>query len=174
MIFKDILDLTKNRIDELDSSAQIDVILKSAVNDAYIGELSRYDKRITSSIAPVINGMATLPDDIDTIESISPSLTGGERRIGNSILSSRTVTFTIVYSYVREPLVNDTDVLDMSEKFKMLLSTYACYLYFQYRKKTSIAQIFLNDYEMKLAKMFDNDNTGEETITDVYESGGEE
>jgi hypothetical protein len=174
MTFKDIVDLTKNRIDELDSSAQIDVILKSAVNDAYINELSQYDKRISTAFVPVINGTANLPEDVDTIESIAPSLTGSERRVGNTILSSRTVTFNIVYSYIRQTLIDDTDVLDMSDKFKVLLSTYACYLYFQYRKKTSIAQMFLDEYNMKLARMFDRDNTGEEAVQDIYASGGEE
>jgi hypothetical protein len=172
--FKEILDLSKNRIDELDSTTQIDEILKSAVNDAYINELSRHDKRINKAFIPVINGTATLPDDLDMVESISPSLVKGERRVGNVILSSRDVMFTIIYSYIRETLVNDADVLDISDKFKMLLSTYACYLYFQYRKKTSIAQMFLNDYEMKLAKIFDEDNFGDETIQDVYASGGKE
>lgn len=174
MTFKDILDITRNRIDEVDSSQQVDIIIKSAINDAYINELSKYDKRVSTANIPVINGTATLPDDIDSIESISPALIKGERRIGNVILSNRDIVFYIAYSYIREELINDNDELDMSNKFKILLSTYACYLYFEYRKKTNIADMFLNEYNFKLSRLVDEDNFGEEIVQDVYYNVGDE
>jgi hypothetical protein len=174
MTFKEILDLTKNRIDELDESEQIDIMLKGAVNHAYIYELAKYDKRVSSAFVPVINGLATLPDDIDAVESISPSLVKGEKRLGNVITSSRSVTFTVLYSTVKEPLVNDTDELDMSNKFKFILSSYACFVYFQYRKKADIANMYYNEYRMGLEKLVNDDNFGDESVLDIYEDGGDE
>lgn len=166
--FLDIIKLTQNMIDEVDSSEQVLSIIKNAINTAYISELAEYDKRISTAYVPIINGVGNLPDDLDSIENISPSLIDGERRVGNVILSSRNTTFTVTYSVLREELVNDTDEVDLSLKFIDLLVIYACYLYFQYRRKTSIANNFLNEYQRKIAKLIDKDSMGEESIQDVY------
>lgn len=173
MTLKDIFDMTKRRIDETDTDeidTNLDNMIIDAINHSYIYELSKHDKRVTSAYIPVVNNIATLPDDIDYIEQISPALIFGERRIGNTILSARDITFTLIYSYIREPLSEMTDELEMSDKYKFLLSTYACYIYFQYRKKNQVADMYLNEYLTQIRNLYEDDNLGEESINDTYET----
>ena len=60
MNFRELIDLTNNTIDETDQDDQIDVIVKNAINKAYL-DLSNIDLRVTRAYVPVINGVATLP-----------------------------------------------------------------------------------------------------------------
>jgi hypothetical protein len=170
MNLRELINLTLERVGEREGNRRIDSVIKNAVNHAYLYDLSEKDKRLSTAYIPVINGLATLPEDINTIESISPSLIGGERRIGNAILSSRDTVFTVTYSSVREPLVEDTDEPDLNQKYQYLLSTYACYEYYNL-KQDNRANMFLNEYQNELEKILNGDNTGDETIQDVYGGG---
>lgn len=167
MKYSELIELTKNRIDELDVDEQIDLIIENAINHSYLFDLSSLDSRVSSSYIPVINGIATLPDDINKIISINPSLEYGERRVGNAILSNRNITFTVIYTTVPTPLINDTDTPDLSEKYHYSMSTYACYEYFMHRKKNTLAQMFYDTYQRELNKLKENDDVGEEVVYDV-------
>lgn len=149
--FGQILELTKNRIDELDQDDQIDAIIKSAVNKAY-ADLSEVVKTFTTAYVPVINGMATMPDDLNKVIKISPALEDGEFVDDKTIFSDRNVTFTIVYSSIPEALVNNSDEPEIPEKYHYILSTYACYSYYLSKKRLDIAQVHLNDYQGEFAK----------------------
>jgi hypothetical protein len=171
MKYKEIIDLTKNRVDEYDSSdTQVDTIVKNAINHSYMFDITVKEPRVTMTYVPVINGIATLPDDINKILSITPELSHKERRIGNVILSNYAGTYTIIYSTVPTPLVADEDVPQVSEKYHYSMSTYACYEYFISKKKTALAQQFYSTYQQELNKLDDNDDTGEEV---VYDSVGD-
>jgi hypothetical protein len=174
MTFKEIVDMVKRRINETELDTQLDALVKDAVNYAYIYEIPRYDKRIDTARIPSINGACVLPDDVDTIIQITPELQYGEKRVGNVLLTKRDIMFTIAYSIIREQLVNDTDVLDLSLKFQYLLTTYACYMYWQFKKKTGIANSYLEQYQLAVQRLFDEDNFGEESVQDVYETVVEE
>lgn len=167
MNFKEIIDLTKNRIDETDDDPQIDMIVKNAINHSYMFDMVKRDPRVVVAYVPVINGTATLPDDINKVISITPELEYNERRIGNVIITNRTVTFTVIYSTVPEPLVNDTDIPDISTKYHYSMSTYACYEYFASKKKAPLAQMFQSTYMNELESLDSDDSTGIETVHDV-------
>lgn len=144
--FKDIVDLTKKRINETTTDEQVDTMVKEAVNHAYLYELSKLDPVITKTMCPAVNGSAVLPEDLEEIISVSPDLAYGERQLGRYLLSDRNITFTIVYKAIPEPLVNDDDVPELQSKYFYLLSTYACYAYFTYRKKSEAANLFMSEY----------------------------
>jgi hypothetical protein len=173
--FKDIIDLTLNRIDDTQPDSQVTSIIKEALNRSY-RDLSRLDKRFSRALCPVVNGMAELPDDIGDIIRITPTLTGDESRIGNAIFGKDGTMYEVIYSVVPEPLINDTDVPEINNALLYLMSTYACYEYYNYRRKTQIAQGYFQEYEMsKNDYKYGNDNTGEESVRDVYSvNGGDE
>lgn len=169
MTFKEIIDLTKNRIDTVeqgDFDEQIESIVTNAINHCYLFELSKLEPDMNKAYLPSVNGLVSLPDDIDEIISIYPELEPGERRIGKNIVTDREETFELLYTMVNEPLINDNDEPNISKKYHYLLSTYACYSYFTYRKKTDIASMYLNEYMLQLNKTKE-DNFGSYGIKDV-------
>lgn len=149
MNYKEIQDIAYNMIDEVDLDDQIAVIVQSAINKAYL-DLCVKDKRITITYVPIIRGVATLPDDIISVERITPNLSTDDKRVGNNIITDKTGTFSLVYSYIREPLINDTDEPDLHLSLQYALATYACYKYFEYRKKTDVASTFLTNYNIEV------------------------
>jgi hypothetical protein len=173
--FKDIVDLTFNRIDETIPDDQITMIVKAAINHAYQSDLSKLDRRLTKAFCSVVDGVAELPDDIRTIIKITPKLEDGEYRIGNSIISDRDVEFEILYTIAPGELVKDTDVPDISQRLWYLLSTYACYAYYSYRRKTPVAQGYMQEYEMGKSDYINESDNVEEYVQDVYKTvGGDE
>jgi hypothetical protein len=167
MNFKEILDIARNIIDETDEDEQIDVILKSAINKAYI-DLSSVYKRLNNSYIPIVNKIATLPDDLIGIEYISPSLDSTDKRIGKNILTSKTGTFELIYSYIREPLVNDTDEPDLDLALQYALAMYGCYKYSEYKKRDNMVQMFMQSYQNEVSNFLDRSDVQEEYIQDVY------
>lgn len=169
--FGDIVTLTKNTINQTDEDAQIDIIVKAAINHAYMNELGKIDKRLTKAYIPIIDGMATLPDDILSIESLSPALRPGESRIGNTIFTAQEGEFTLVYSYIRDPLVNDADEPDMNKRYFYPLALYGAYAYYKHRKKSNEEQSFYASYRQALEDLEEDDNTPT-TIKNVYGNFG--
>lgn len=170
--FKDIIDLTLNRIDELEDTIdpQIEVIVKNAINQAYINDLSDIEKNPKVVVIESANGIVTLPSDLSVIESVSPPLAYGERRIGNVIFTNNlsATKYTICYTPLNKYMTLDDDVPNASDRAKYLLSTYACAEYFSYRKKPNIVAVFREQYDRNLGRMLqENDSTGEEYVKDV-------
>ena len=151
MNFGEILDLAYNLIDETDYDEQVEIIVKNAINEAY-ADLCRKDKRLTIGYVPIVRGMATLPEDIISIELCTPPLSGADRRVGNAIITDKTGVFEIMYSYTREPLVEDEDVPDLHQDLHRALAIFACYRYFMHRKKIEVAHMFLNNYDTEVFK----------------------
>lgn len=171
MTLKEILDLTKNRIDETDVDEQIDSLIKNAINHSYLFDLSIKDQHVKSAYVTPVNGVATLPSDILKVISISPALTKDEHRTGNSIISNRDVDFTIIYSVVPKPMISDTDKPIVSERYHYCMSTYACAEYYNFKKKTQNAQLMLRMYQNEIDKLDSiDDYFGEES---VYDSVGD-
>lgn len=168
MNFKQIIEITMNRINETDIDEQIDIIVKSAINHSYLHDLSTIEPSISTAYIPAINGLITLPEDFSKIINISPD--NIIKKIGNNLLVSKDGIYTIMYEVTPEPLVNDEDTPLISEKLQYLLSTYACYEYFNYRKKIQVANNFLNQYLSEKEKISQtSDNLGSEYVEEVIE-----
>ena len=156
----EILTTVKNRIDETDEDTQIDSIIETAFDYCYRRDAGNLDKRLNQAFLPIVNGLATLPEDILNIEKLTPSLSGSDRRIGNSVITDKTGIFELIYSYVR-PIPTDTEELDMDETLQYLIILYCCIAYYEYKKKNYIDNT-------------DSETPFEECTADVYGTVGEE
>lgn len=146
MNFGELIKLTYNYIDETDEDEQIEIIVKGAINEAY-SILSSKDARLNRAYIPIINGVATLPEDNIGIVNCTPELESSDLIIDNNIITSKTGTLELLYKYVRETLVDDNDEPDIHLLLQYAMVNYACYKYFLYRKKVEVAQSFNNQYE---------------------------
>lgn len=166
MNFRELIDLTNNTIDETDYDEQIESIIKNAINKAYI-DLSSVDLRVTMSYLPIINSIATIPTNCCKITKTTPKLDNNDKIIGNSIITDKTGIIEMLYAYIREPMLEDTDEPDLNTILQYALVTYACYKYFEHRKKIDVANSFLNNYMQEVQNFnSDLDNTPE-TIMEV-------
>lgn len=169
MTFKEILDVVYNTIDETDYDDQIEVIVKSAINEAY-QSLCKEDVRLNRAYLPIINGLCTLPTNIINIVKTTPELAGGDRVIGNSVITDKSGVIELLYSYVREVLINDEDEPDLHEILVNAIPHYASYKYFSHRKKGEVANIFYGNYMNAIYEFREyikdktQDMTGIETI----------
>lgn len=168
MNLKEIKDLTFKRLKLQQNVPVIEAIIENAINYAY-SDLSSLDKRTATAYVPIINGEATLPEDYDTFVKCKPKLDNNDTFVGNKILTNKTGVLEITYTTVPAPLVNDTDVPDLSPKYHYLLSTYACYSYYLYNKNMNLADIYLSEYERVKNKY--NDTGYIEMVGDVYANG---
>jgi hypothetical protein len=172
--YKDIIDLAKYRIGEIDEDEEIEYVIKNAINQSYLFDLSKIEERLSTSFISVVNGVATLPDDLNAIVEITPKLISGEYRRGNAIVSKREgTTFTLVYSIIPEPLVNDTDVPDLSSKAKYLLATYACFSFYTYKKKAQMIDVYYGEYQRGINELKIDDDNYDIVVQDVYEVSGD-
>lgn len=170
MTFGELMLLTQNRMSDSTGDEESVAVIKSAINQSYMIDICTVAPVLVSAIVPTINGLVTLPSDCINIVSLSPSLIDGEKRVGNYIVTKRAVTFTVIYSAVPTPLVDDTDVIDLSDRYTYMMSTYGVYAYYTYRKKEAAASMFLNEYETLLSKIkFETtEDITEEFVSDYY------
>lgn len=166
MTFSEIVNLAYNMIDEIDYDEQVEIIVKNAINEAY-ADLCKKDKRLNRAYIPIINGIATLPDDIISVEMCTPTLDSSDRIIGNSIVTNKEGILEILYSYSRDSLVEDDEEPDLHKDLHRALAMFACYRYFMYRKKIENAESFQNNYETLVFK-YEQSNTANEVGTITY------
>ena len=169
MIYKDMINVVKNIIDETDEDSQVDVIIKQGINEAY-RDLAKVDKRVKIAYVNIINGIAQIPIDCESVIKITPELISTDKKMGNTIITTQTGTFTIIYSYYRDDLVNDNDEPDLVLELQDALITYACYTYYKYRKKPNEVSIYLSDYNNAKSEFSIRDEgTYNEQVRDIYE-----
>lgn len=172
MNYKDIIYGVYNNIDEVDFDEQIEIIVKNAINESYI-RLCAEDIRLTKAFVPIINGVVTLPSNLISIVKTIPTLDATDYIVGGSIVTDKTGMLEILYSYVREALIEDTDEPDLHDSLQNALVTFAHYKYLLHRKKTNEAQMLLNEYNISvytfrdLIKSRDNSMTGADVIQNV-------
>jgi hypothetical protein len=167
MTFLEMLDICRNVTDETDQDDQIDVILKSAINEAY-RKLRVIDKRITKAYIPIIDGIATLPEDFMSLVSSTPTLTQEDIIVGrNQIVTSKTGTLTLLYSYFPDDLVADTDEPELHILLQNALTEYANYRYYQYKKKVEVANLHYSNYIANVKDFSDLSDYTEEIVRDV-------
>lgn len=172
--FEDIYLLTLDRVDEEAGDTQVDNIIKEAINHAYMKDIIKCDKRFTTATITVQDGIATIPDDCDSIEKITPALGAGEYRKGNTIFSGLAddATYSLTYVPSKIPMVENSDVPDCNSKFFYPMSTYACYAYFEFKKRNDVAQMYLMEYKDSITEPFD-DNIPE-GVSDYYSVAGDD
>lgn len=172
--FEDIYLLTLDRVDEEAGDTQVDNIIKEAINHSYINDISKCDKRFVTDTITVTSGIAELPDGCDSIEKITPALGTGEYRKGNVIFSNLAddSVYSITYSPIPTGLSANADVPNCSEKYFYVMSTYACYAYFCFKKKNEVAQLYLAEYQNNIHETFD-DNVSE-GVQDYYPVTGDD
>lgn len=156
----------KNFINETDTDEQIDSILNDAIQYAY-KDLSKIDRRVTSGRLIVRRGMITLPEDLLSIESITPALGNDFRKVGNTILTSKTGTFNVIYTMARDTIGSDTEELDLHTDLFDAVILYGAVRYYDYRKKTEQSQWLMQQYEKCKSDFVLNDVMYEVT-QDVY------
>lgn len=154
MLFKDIIELTYNIIDEVDYDEQVEIIVKEAINEAYF-DMAKIDMRLSTGYIPIIRKVATLPTDCIKIINTIPAMGDGDKVIGNAIITDKTGTFEILYATPREALENDNDEPDLHNTLQYNLANFACYKYWLHRKKIDVANSFLQKYMMELNKFED-------------------
>ena len=148
MNFKEIIDLAYNMIDETDYDEQVEIIVKEAINEAY-QDLAKIDMRLSIGYFPIIRKMATLPNECIKIVETTPAISGTDKVVGNTIVTSKTGVFEVMYATARENLVNDNDEPDLHVSAHHNLANFACYKYWLHRKKIDVAEAFLQKYTIE-------------------------
>lgn len=167
MTFDEIKQICFNTIDEVDEDEQIDIIVSNAINEAY-AILSRKDKRLTRAFLPIIQGIVTLPSNCLDVIKITPILGSEDIVIGNSIMTDKTGILTVLYNYRRDRLVNPTDEPDLHDNLVDAAIAYACYRYWEHRKKIEVSQLFLSNYNQIVAE-FSPENIGVPEVVRYYD-----
>jgi len=146
------LSCNRCKLDVADVSEEEEAIIKNALNYCYMNEAGKKDILTSKGYCPVIDGVAELPEDIDSIISVIPPLSGLDKRIGNNIVTENTniTQYEVLYSVVREAMVNDTDIPEISTKYLYPMTTYAASAYYTYKKKTEMATILYQQYQLEL------------------------
>lgn len=166
MTFEEIRELAMNMIDETDVDEQVDIIVNNAINKAY-ADLCKKDIRLTRAYIPIINGIASLPNNLIKVEKTKPVLSDGDKKVGNAILTEKKGVIEVLYAYTREPLVELDDEPDLHINLHKTLAYYACYKYFSYRKKPEIARMFFEDFSNDLYS-FVNDIENQDGYAEEY------
>lgn len=169
MNFAEILEITKNRIDETFEDEQVDVIIKSAINHAYLFDLSKIDPHFETEEITIVDGKANLPTNLRFIESFNRELKPGEYRKGKVLFSPyEGDTISITYAVIPKKLEEDSDIPLLSEDLQYLLTTKACEAYFKHRKKNSLANLYRDEYEYEKEQFRMVQDDTEEAVIDVY------
>lgn len=165
MNYREIIESVMNKcnVDE-DDTQGIDVI-KMGINESYF-EISKLDGYTIRMPLPIINGIVSLPEDLFEIKKIEPELLSDDRIDGSRIFTGHKGTLTITYSFTPEELINDTDIPEISARFRNALIHYGCFSYYQFKKKDKVAASYYNSYD-RLIKKYTNYYT-QSQISEVY------
>lgn len=150
--FLELLTFTKNRVNFIDEDEQVDMILKEALNYAYT-TISKQFKTIQTAYLPIIEGVAVLPEDCLEVISIDPALTGSDKIKGANIMTQHEGTLAVSYVGTIDPLQKDTDVLDIPQQYIYPISTYACSVYYGFKKKLDLADFHFSQYMQTLEEL---------------------
>lgn len=163
--FLDIVTLTKVRCNIADID-DYDEIIKNGINQAYM-ELRRRVPYVVTTILIPVEGIATLPDDCQDVLSINPMPVTGFYVKGSNLFAETEESLTLTYTTVPEPLINDTDVPELPKKYWYGISSYGCYSYYLFKKKTDMSQAYYQAYVSNIASIDSMDVTSS-IIGNVY------
>lgn len=143
--FAELLDVTKNRVNYTDPDPQIDLILKEALNEAY-KQISKEICIVQIAYIPIIQEVAALPDDSIEVISTKPELLAGDEIRGQSILTKHNGVLEVQYVSLPEPMIKETDPIEIPEKYHFALTTYAASIYFGFKKKIPMAEYYMSQW----------------------------
>jgi len=167
MNFGEVIDLTNNIIDETDYDEQVEIIIKNAINFAYLTIATKIDKR-SETLDISYSKIYKLPKNCSSIIDIL----SGDYILSNTDYSVKadTVIFhtskynnlTLLYSKTVDPLVSDTDVLDIDERYCFACAMYGAYAYSIHRKRIELSDLLLSDFN----KMINTNKTTEMEVNE--------
>lgn len=128
-------------------------LITEFINDV-IGDLYTAIKQPTILYVPVINGMATVDDGYQILR-IEPTLQGGDRIIGKTIMTSSTGTLQVYVTEEISPLINDDDDLDMQNHILRLIPYGVASLWHGFKRRIDMANYWKMFYEEEKSKRFD-------------------
>lgn len=141
-------------------------LVKSYVNEAYL-LLCKEDKRVTKAYIPIINGIATIPNNSLGIVKCTPELNYTDRVYGNSIVTNKTGVLEILYYYSREILVEDTDEFDLNSVLQQAIINYVCYMICNQRGETVQGESYYNAYMRNISQFEQIDIAVPEYVMEV-------
>lgn len=165
--FGDILSLAKKRCNISDIT-DFDDILSTAINSVYI-ELKKKNPIVATAAVSSVNKVLTLPTDCMDIISLDPCLYTDEYRLGDTLILQQDSSYSIIYTKVPGPLINNTDIPLLNKKYFYALSTYGCYAYFNYKKKQNEAMAYMQEYR-ELIRQAEPEDMLQNQIQNVYSS----
>lgn len=166
--FLELLEVTKNRVNYVDPDPQIDLILKNALNEAY-QQIAKETSIISTAYIPIIQGVASLPETTTEVISTEPELLPGDEIKGQSIITKRTGVLEVKYVSIPDQMIQDTDTIDIPEKYHFILTTYAASIYFGFKKKIEMAEYYMSQWYGSLQNLkILADSIGKNEIKSVY------
>lgn len=125
MTLQEIIDSVSKTLSVKEDNTKERKLILDAVNDGYM-ILCYADKRVTKAYTPVINGVLTLPTNYIKIIKSTPTIDSSDVIVGNSIITDKTGIIEMLYTYIREPLLEMEDEPDLNIKLQYSLINYAC------------------------------------------------
>lgn len=146
MTFDEIIKATMNKCNIDDDDDQAIAVVKLGINEG-IKEVAKEEKIILTSKIPIIMGKATLPENAVELLNVSPSLLNGDKIEGRTIFTSLDEKIIeVTYTYIPEELIKLTDTPEISSKYHSSLINYACFTYYQFKKKIELAESYLMSF----------------------------
>lgn len=151
MNLKQVMDLVNNIIDETDYDEQVDIIVKNAINYAYLTIASKIDKR-SETVDLVYTKVYKLPKDCNTVIDIFSDdyvLSSTDYSVkSDSIIfhNKEHLNLKLLYSKNISPLINETDILEIDDRYCFACAMYGAYAYSVHRKRIELAGLLLSDF----------------------------
>lgn len=170
MNLRQIINITLDTLELPRGQRNLDNNFRNSINEAY-SIFSKVDPSIITSYIPIINGIAKLPSNALEILSCVPELNDTDKIVGKNIITDKTGLFTVIHSYIENPLTEDTDEPIIAECYHPALVDYAVYKYLSI-KNPNLAQSYFSEFNNVLTEYKDASSKfklGYDAITDVYQ-----
>ena len=141
-------------------------LIKSYINESYL-LLSKTDKRLTRAYMPIINGIATIPNNSIGILRTIPKLDKSDSTHGNSILTEKTGVIEAIYFYLREALIEDDEEFDLSEVLQKAIINYVCSMMFRKDGEIQQANSYYDMYSRNISEFEQIDMVTPEGVVEV-------
>lgn len=155
MKFKDIINIALYKVGEDVTEPDNDglQVIKNAINQAYMLVRSISDKRTATDTLPYQKAIQ-LPEGVDEIINLSHDEYGDlspfeYSKIADVLYITSPIkdgNIQITYVKLPERLVDETDIVDISDKYANALGTYGAYAYRLYKRKYPAAQLLLSEF----------------------------
>lgn len=148
-----------------DDSSNI-ALIRSYINEAYL-MLCSVDKRVTKAYVPIINGIATIPNNSLGIVKCTPELSFRDKVYGKSIVTDKTGILEMLYYTTRDMVVQDEDEFDLHELLQQAIVSYVCSVIATKNGDTNIANNYNDLYMRNVSSFEQNDIAIPEYVVEV-------